>query len=112
MEILRGLPYNAEMMILRMRLVAITRKRVKAIIRVESELIVVIVPRRMVPSTYIGRVSKPRPEVKNVMMKSSMDEGKCQEGSGDNPWHHQGKLDFPEYVRGLAPRSWAASTKE
>lgn len=28
-------------------------------------------------------------------------EGKCQEGSGDNPRHHQGKLDFPKYVRGF-----------
>ena len=43
--------YKAEIMILRTRLVITTRNSVKAIIRVESELMVVIVPRRMVPST-------------------------------------------------------------
>lgn len=43
--------YRAEIKVLRKRLVATTKKRVKPIIKVDSELMVVIVPRLIVPST-------------------------------------------------------------
>lgn len=89
-----------------------TRNNVKPIIMVESELMVVIVPRRIVPSTYMGRVSKPRPEVKKVIIKSSMDSVNASSAAAMMPGSIKGNFTFQKIAAGLAPKSMAASTSE
>jgi hypothetical protein len=57
-------------------------------------------------------VSNPLPDVKKVMIKSSMDSVKASSAPAIIPGIIRGNFTFQKISQGLAPKSMAASTNE
>ncbi len=65
---------------------------------------------RIVPQIQTGKVLT-RPDVKLVMMKSSIDSAKTSRAAATMPGRMSGKVTFQKVCHSLAPRSMAASSR-